>query len=114
MKLHVGNLFFLTQTHFLGQYVVRKEAQLRGRVQFIDLNSGRRLGSKAVNSTAVFENVVAQANGDLRAVSAETKRKIKNPVIPFPNDYELVLQAGETLKPVVSEVIDDHFYLVTR
>lgn len=94
--------------------IVRKEAQLRGRVNFIDLDSRRRLGSKAVNSAAVFENVVARANGDLRALSAESKRKIKNPVIPFPNDYELVLQAGETLKPVVAEVIDDHFYLVTR
>jgi len=93
---------------------VRKEARLQGRVNFIDLRSRRRLGSKPVNSVALFENCVAQANGDLRALTPETRKKLKNPVIPFPNDYELVLQAGETLKPVVAEVIDDHFYLVTR
>jgi len=93
---------------------VRKEAQLAGYVNFIDLSSNRRLGRKPVNAVAIFENCVARANGDLRALSSESKRKIKNPVIPFPNDYELVLQAGETLKPVVADIIDDHFYLVTR
>ncbi len=86
----------------------RKTARISGVLEFHDLNSRQLLKSDPVTADAIFENIGAVAVGDNRALSAASKEKIKNRPVPFPPTPDLIMMGSNTVKSMISDIINRH------
>lgn len=83
----------------------RKEAHVGGRLEFYDNYDREIIHTEPLAVDALFENYAARYDGDKRALTEESKKKIGNQPRPFPSSEALVLQAAELLKPIVKDKI---------
>jgi hypothetical protein len=83
----------------------RKEAHVGGRLEFFDNHDREVLHTEPLAVDAIFENYAARYDGDKRALTEESKKKIGNQPRPFPTSEALVLQAADLLKPIVKDKI---------
>jgi hypothetical protein len=82
-----------------------KTARVGGRLEYVD-NIGREvIYTEPIGVEAIFENYAATFDGDKRALTEESKKKIGNRPRPFPSSESLVLQAADLLKPVIKNKI---------
>jgi hypothetical protein len=89
-----------------------KVASIQTVVDYMSLESNQLLGSFPVKADAVFQNYSAKAFGNTEALIEETKRKLGNQPLPFPTNFQLISQAGETMKPLIKQVLAEHQNLV--
>lgn len=82
-----------------------KVAQISGRLDLIDLQTNSLVDTQPIGVEAVFENYASTFQGDKRALSKESRRRIGNSPMPFPSDADLILTAAEQMKPVVKDKI---------
>lgn len=82
-----------------------KEAVLSGRVDFYNHQTKQLLLSEPVSANSVFNNLFIVANGDLQALSPETQKRLHSGPVPFPNDFEMIMMADESLQKAVKNVI---------
>ncbi len=90
----------------------QKEANVEGLVEVRNLATGRMIRTAPLTASALFENYASTFRGDKRALSQETRRRIGNAPVPFPANEALILQAAESLKPVLLDRILDYNHLV--
>lgn len=83
----------------------RKEAHVGGRLEFFDNIDKEVVHTEPLSVDALFENYAARFDGDKRALTEESKKKIGNQPRPFPTSEALVLQAADLLKPIVKDKI---------
>jgi tetratricopeptide (TPR) repeat protein len=89
-----------------------KGANVSGLVEFYDKESQQIMKKVPVTSTMLWQNFAAKSNGDERALTEETKRRLGNRPMPFPNNLIILDGAGENLKPKVKDIIAQYFVLV--
>lgn len=82
-----------------------KAANLSGQLEYIDLRQNQILTTDRIAVEAIFENYAATFRGDDRALSKESKQRIGNRPIPFPENEDLLFNAAEQLKPVIKQKI---------
>ena len=85
--------------------VKKKSARIAGTVDYVNNSTGQLMKSEPIAADAFFENSSATALGDISALRPETKNKIGKPPVPFPSDFDLLLQAGTTLKSMTKDII---------
>ncbi len=83
----------------------RKEAHVGGRLEYFDNLDKEVVHTEPLSVDALFENYAARFDGDKRALTEESKKKIGNQPRPFPTSETLVLQAADLLKPIVKDKI---------
>ena len=109
MKDTSGNDIKLARTKIIRAEVLEnhqfKTAALTGRIDFYDAREGQLMHSAPITAEAIFENYAATFNGDQRALSSQSKRRIGNAPVPFPADEQLLLEAADRLKPVIKSKI---------
>ncbi len=82
-----------------------KAARVAGRLEFLDNIANEVIYTEPLSVNAIFENYAATYDGDKRALTEESKKKIGNRPVPFPTNEGLILQAAELLKPIVKNKI---------
>jgi len=83
-----------------------KSARISGSVDYFDNNSKQLIKTFPITSDAIFEHFAARtASGDLNALSKASKEKLKRKPVPFPTDFDLLLQSGATLKGMIKDII---------
>lgn len=84
-----------------------KTVQLGGRIEYINGRSGDVEFSKPLQVEGIFENKFARLiKGDRDHVSDDCRTKLKGRALPFPSNEELLLDASEKMKKLVSKIID--------
>lgn len=83
----------------------QKSVLVGGAVVYKDLNRRNQLNSYPLSSEFVFENVFAKYRGDQRALTAEDRTLIVNSFIPFPNNEQMVFDAGNDVKERLKEIL---------
>jgi hypothetical protein len=83
----------------------RKDAHVGGRLEYFDNIHREIIHTEPLAVDAIFENYAARFDGDKRALTEESKKKIGNQPRPFPSSEALILQAAELLKPLVKDKI---------
>ena len=91
-----------------------KEARVFGYVEYYDNRTKEKVLSKPLESTAVFNHYAVRFEGDRRALSKETQRRLGGSPVPFPNDEEILMLASETMKNSAKTIIDDNNYIVIK
>ena len=88
------------EAHVLEVYQ-HKAATIAARIDVVDANRHELLDSHDLAVDAIFENYASTFQGDKRALSKETKRRIGNRPVDFPEDTALLYEAAENLKPAM-------------
>lgn len=83
----------------------RKSARIAGSMDYINNQTGQLIKTDPITADAVFENFSAMTVGDQRALKKETKAKTGKTPVPFPPDPDMLMQAGNTLKDMVKNIL---------
>ncbi|MBK5212398.1 MAG: hypothetical protein JJE55_01905 [Flavobacteriaceae bacterium] len=86
----------------------QKSVFVGGTVVYKDLNKRQQLNSFPISSEFVFENAFATYRGDERALTGEDRRLLSNGFIPFPNNEQMVFDAGQDIKERFKEILRDN------
>ncbi|HMQ60749.1 MAG TPA: hypothetical protein PKE06_08775 [Flavilitoribacter sp.] len=82
-----------------------KVASVSGRIEWYDLHNNQLMESQPLTADAVFENYASTFQGDKRALSDQSRKRIGNRPLPFPTNEALLLTAATQLQPVIKEKI---------
>lgn len=91
-----------------------KEARVTGYVEYYDNRTKEKVLSRPIESTAVFNHYAVRFEGDRRALTKETQRRLGGNPAPFPNDAEILMLASETMKNRAKDIMADNEYIVVR
>jgi hypothetical protein len=91
-----------------------KEARVFGYLEYFDNRTKEKVLSTPMESTAVFNHNATRFEGDRRALSKETQRRLGGSTVPFPNDEEILMLASETMKSRAKSIIDENNYIVIK
>lgn len=80
-----------------------KAARLTGTLEIMDAVQNSRVDMREIGTEVLFEHYASTFQGDRRALSADTKRRIGNSPMPFPRDEDMLIQAADRLKPEIRE-----------
>ena len=80
-----------------------KTAWVAGRIELFENRSNRLIESRDLTAEARFEHYASTYQGDPRALSATSRRRIGNRPVDFPTDEQLILDAAARLKPILQE-----------
>lgn len=82
-----------------------KVANVTGRLEYIDLRKNQIIDTDQIAVEAIFENYAATFRGDERALTKESRNRIGNRPVPFPDNEDLLFTAAEQMKPVIKRKI---------
>lgn len=91
-----------------------KEARVFGYLEYYDNRTKEKVLSTPIESNAVFNHYAVRFEGDRRALTKETQRRLGGSPVPFPNDEEILMLASETMKTRAKNIIDDNTYIVMK
>jgi hypothetical protein len=86
-----------------------KVVNIRGEVEIIELQPTEKLLVKEpIGAENVFNYSSARAIGEQGALDDEARQKIKNQIIPYPSDLQMISNTAETLKPAIRNAINNN------
>ena len=85
-----------------------KATYVEGTVVYRDLVNRRDINNYPLSSEFIFENTFARYRGDERALSKEDKEFLKNDILQFPSNEQMVFDAGEDIKFRLKEILDNN------
>jgi len=77
----------------------------------VNTETNQLVKTDPVTAQTFFENSYVVINGNIKALTEESKKKLKNKPLPFPSDPALVLQTAEILKNAVKDIMVRNKYL---
>lgn len=90
--------------------IQEKQVLVGGTVVYNDLKNSRSLKSFPLTTEFVFENVFAIYRGDDRALTPEDRTFINSRFLPFPNNEQMVFDAGTDIKNRFKEILRDNSF----
>ena len=88
----------------------QKSVFVGGTIVYRDFQNGRQLNSFPLSSEFVFDNSFATFRGDKRALTNEDLRLLGNYFITFPNNEQMVFDAGTDIKERFKEILNENSY----
>ena len=92
----------------------RKEAKVFGFVEYYDNRTNEKVLSKALESNALFTNIAVTFDGDKRALSDATARRLGGKPQPFPSDADMLLRTTENVKSRTKTLVRDNVGILER
>jgi hypothetical protein len=86
---------------FITEVYQNKAAALRGRLTFFDYHANAFLESRPLNAESIFENYASTFRGDQRAMCDQSRQRIGNRPLPFPDNATMLLEAARRLRPMI-------------
>lgn len=80
-----------------------KAAYVKGHFRVIDANSGQVIDRKPIATEKLFSSYASRYNGDRRALSKKTHRRMRTRPDPFPTDFELIWETTDEIKTVMKD-----------
>jgi hypothetical protein len=85
-----------------------KSVFVGGTVVYRDLILKRDRNKYPLSTEFVFENNFASFRGDERALTDEDLRLLRNSIVRFPSNEQMVLDAGSDIKERLKEILKEH------
>lgn len=89
-----------------------KASTLRGRMMLVEMPGGRLLNSDPINVNFLFQNFSATFVGNKDALTDETKKRIGNRPVPFPSDFQMVMDGSVQVRPIINNFVRRHTRLL--
>jgi hypothetical protein len=91
-----------------------KQAHIEGSINYVDTETHQIVRTVPVAADHTFENFYTSAEGDLDALSNETRANLKNRPVRYPNDIDMIYAANETLRNVIFQAFMDGRYFINQ
>ncbi|MBN8703003.1 MAG: hypothetical protein J0M08_08055 [Bacteroidetes bacterium] len=88
-----------------------KRAMVSGSLDFMNLKTGQLIKTAPITAESIFEHRSGYISGDLRALKPEHKILQGSAPMPFPSSPSMILDAGQTLKNMVKDIIWNNKYV---
>ncbi len=88
------------------EWVQDKSARIYSSFKILDNRYQRKLVDQQFEDNVQFANNYANANGHIEILNNELKHKLKNRPLPFPTNYDMIMQTSENLKHQIATAID--------
>ena len=85
-----------------------KLVSISAQVDYIEMNSSRKINDYKLDSQFIFENVFAYFEGDERALDKEQKVLISNQAVPFPSNEQMLFDAAEDVKLKLKSILQQY------
>ena len=85
-----------------------------GYLEYYDNRTQEKVLSKPIESNAIFTNSAIRFEGDRRALTKETLRRLGGSPKQFPTDEELLMLASENMKERAKDIISQHDYILAK
>jgi hypothetical protein len=92
--------------------IQRREGYTHVEITFSDLSTNRRIKKVPANISFFFENRFATVNGDIEAVSKETRKLMRQGPLPFPSDIDMLELSKEPLQRRIENILSDNRQIV--
>ena len=92
----------------------KKDARVFGFLEYYDNRTKEKVLSRPMESEVHFDNRLVTFEGDRRALTDETCRRLGGRRVPFPVDADMLLTAAEQLKNTTKRLIQDNDHIVAR
>ena len=89
-----------------------KTAVVSGSFELYDLRQGRVVDQDALTAESIFENYASTFQGDRRALTADSRRRIGNRPVEFPSNEQMILDAADVLMPILQEQLASSWRLI--
>ncbi len=89
-----------------------KVAVVSGSFDLFDLRENRVVDQNTLTAESLFENYASTFEGDRRALSDESRRRIGNQPLPFPANEEMILEAADVLKSILQDQLAASWRLI--
>lgn len=110
LKDSLGNVIEVPVIKIISADIVEvlqtKSAIVGGDLMVINKYDNNLLDQQPIAAEAIFEHYASTYQGDRRALTAETRRRIGNRPIDFPTDAQLLFDAASVLKPILKEKLE--------
>lgn len=83
----------------------QKNVVVGGTVVYRNLRRSRQMQSFPLSTEFIFENIFATYRGDKRALNNDDLNLIRNRLVPFPSNEQMVLDAGDDIKQHLKEIL---------
>ncbi|AJR03981.1 hypothetical protein [Siansivirga zeaxanthinifaciens] len=90
------------------EFKQNKSAQVKGNVEYININTQQLIDAFPIESTFVFDHVYANTRGDKRALDTNLLPFLERRRIPFPTDEQIIYDTGEDLKQQLKQIIKSY------
>lgn len=97
---------YITVSAEVYETLMSKEALLEGTVDFERTSDNSILYSVPIGGNHGFSHIYASVNGDLKAISRETRKMMNNKPMPFPPDGLMLLEAAKALNQAARRSIN--------
>jgi hypothetical protein len=112
----LGNMIKVPKTLTLKCIVTevtqQKRVRLDGTLTYFDTETNRVLRTLDLTRTVVAQSVTFSTNGDLRALSDQTRNRLRAPFVPLPNDEEMLVWASNELGEIIRQLLIDNAHLI--
>lgn len=95
----------ITATADVRETIQQKSAFIGGSIDYVDLQSEQLIKTENISVEAHFDHYSATASGSRKALSEETRERIKSGPVPFPPNEVMLFDAGSILKDRAKAVI---------
>jgi hypothetical protein len=97
---------YKTITCKLSRFDQKKTARISGDMEYYDNATDKLLKKEPITSEALFGNHYILAFGNLEALKPETRKELDvTKPMPFPNDNDMIFQAGEVIKKMTKDIL---------
>ena len=90
------------------EFKQNKSAQVKGNVEYININTQQLIDAFPIESTFVFDHVYANTRGDKRALDTNLLPFLERRRVPFPTDEQIIYDTGEDLKQQLKQIIKSY------
>lgn len=82
-----------------------KSAIVHGEILYIDAKDNRIIDRSAISVESVFDDFANSFRGDKRALKDKSRSRLKSNPLPFPSDFDIIMQAAGDLKGIMKNEI---------
>ncbi len=96
---------FRTITAHVTEIVREKSAIVGGSLELINTENGNISQREDISVEAVFSDFISRFRGNRKALCHKSLNSIGHRPLPFPNDYNMILDASENLKSAFKDAL---------
>lgn len=82
-----------------------KSVIIHGEIVYVDARNNGIIDRNAITVESVFDDFANSFRGDKRALKDVSRRRLKSHPLPFPSDFDLMIQAAGNLKEIMKNEI---------
>lgn len=87
---------------------LQKTCSVTAKVDFVNTSNNQLIKSFPLNSTFVFQDIVAKYRGDIRAVDPNYTQYLNRRLPGFPSNARMLIDSGEELKANLKRIISNN------